>query len=121
MNKKLRVLNVEDSELDPELLSRALLQAGLIIIKDENGESVGVRGITTDVTKRKEAEQSLRQQKEILQQVFEHIPLMISFFEKDGRRKLVNKEWQHVFGWTQEQAVSAEFDIFAESYPDPLE
>ena len=92
-----------------------------IIVRDEKGEPVGIRSVTTDVTERKESEQSLREQKEILEQIFEHIPVMISFFGQDGRPKLVNKQWERVRGWTQEEVLNSDLDIMIESYADPLE
>lgn len=91
------------------------------ILTNDEGVSIGMLGVSIDISKRKKAQNSLREQKEILQQIFDNIPVMISFFGPDGRPVLVNREWERVRGWTQEEAVSPDLDILAESYPDPVE
>ena len=65
------------------------------------------------------AEAALRTQKEILQNIFDHIPAMISFFDADGRIKLVNREWERWRGWTLEEILSERVDLLTEGYPDP--
>ena len=75
--------------------------------------------ITEDITARKRAEDELKKQNEILQQIFDHIPLMINFTGEDGRINLVNREWERTLGWTLEEIQSRGIDIFAECYPDP--
>jgi PAS domain S-box-containing protein len=72
-----------------------------------------------EITERKHAEDELGQQKEILQKIFDHIPVMINFVAADGHIKLVNREWERVLGWTLEEIWQQNLDIFAECYPDP--
>jgi PAS domain S-box-containing protein len=57
-------------------------------------------------------------QKEILQTVFDHIPVMISFFSPDGQLLLVNRYWEKVIGWSLEEARRVD-DLLAACYPDP--
>jgi len=52
------------------------------------------------VTYRKEAEDELFKQKEVLQKIVDHIPVMINFTDGEGRLKLVNQEWQKTLGWS---------------------
>jgi PAS domain S-box-containing protein len=80
---------------------------------------VAIQGIARDVTERKLAEDDLRKQKEILQKVFDHIPIMIALFDEDGRVKLVNREWERTLGWSMAEIETHPQDIFAELYPDP--
>ena len=80
-----------------------------------------VMWIARDITERKQAEDDLRRQKEILQKIFDHIPVMVSFFDADGRLTLVNREWERTVGWTPEEVREQNLDIFAECYPDPEE
>ncbi len=58
---------------------------------------------TEDITERKRAESELTKQKEILQRVFDQIPLMISCIDENGQLKLVNGEWERTLGWTYEE------------------
>ena len=75
--------------------------------------------IARDITERKRAEDDLRRQTEILQTIFDHIPVMINFFGADGRLKLVNRAWERTLGWTLEEIRQKNLDIFSECYPDP--
>jgi PAS domain S-box-containing protein len=72
--------------------------------------------IARDVTERKRAEEDLRQQKEILQKIFDHIPAMVAFIDNTGAIKLVNNEWERVLGWSREESYTC--DVIAELYPD---
>lgn len=77
--------------------------------------------LRSEIAERNCAEEDLRRQKEILQKIFDHLPVMISFFGADGRLKLVNREWERVSGWSLEELLSQDMDILTESYPKPQE
>ena len=68
---------------------------------------------------RKRAEDALRQQTELLQQIVEHIPVMLAFLDERGRIRWGNREWSRALGYSVEDA--GERDIFTELYPDPTE
>jgi PAS domain S-box-containing protein len=84
-----------------------------------DGEIGGVIGVSQDVTESRAAEEEVRRQKEVLQTIFDHIPVMINFVDTSGRVQLVNGEWERVMGWTLEDAQAR--DMSAEFYPDPDE
>jgi PAS domain S-box-containing protein len=88
-------------------------------LRDAEGKVYAVGGISTDITARKRDEDKLRRQKELLQTIFDHIPLMISSFDKNGRMKPVNRECERTLGWCSEVSSDRRTDIFAELYPDP--
>ncbi len=69
------------------------------------------------LTERKQAEETLKQQKELLQTIFDHIPAMVAFFDAAGQIKLVNRAWESILGWSIEEIQSC--DLVAEFYPDP--
>jgi PAS domain S-box-containing protein len=77
------------------------------------------RALRRENAERKQAEAELRRQKEILQQIFDHIPLLINFVEANGRIRLVNREWERALGWSLEEIRQQNVDVFAECYPDP--
>lgn len=65
------------------------------------------------------AEAELGTQQEVLRKIFDHIPVMLVFIGEDGRFRLANREWERTLGWTLEEIMSRNIDIFAEMYPDP--
>jgi PAS domain S-box-containing protein len=62
----------------------------------------------TDVARQRETE--------LLQTVYDHIPVMISVYG-GGQLLRVNEEWERTLGWTLEE--TRKVDILAEAYPDP--
>jgi PAS domain S-box-containing protein len=88
-------------------------------IIDGNGQIIGGSAIMRDISERKRAEDELKKQNEILQEVFDHIPVMINFTGADGRIKLVNRAWERTLGWTVEEIERKNVDILTECYPDP--
>ena len=74
-----------------------------------------------DITERKQTEAELRTQKEILQKIFDHSPMMIGFIGTDGKWLMVNQAWERTMGWMLEELQQPNFDILAEVYPDPRE
>jgi two-component system, NarL family, sensor histidine kinase UhpB len=75
--------------------------------------------IGQDITGRKQAEQELQRQTEILKTIFDHIPIMINFVDQNERLKLVNREWERTLGWSLAEIESQNIDILEENYPDP--
>lgn len=70
-----------------------------------------------DITDRKQAEIELKHQKEILQTIFDHIPIMVAMFEPEGQIVAINPELERVLGWSFEDWQTQ--DVFAYCYPDP--
>jgi PAS domain S-box-containing protein len=91
----------------------------IVSVKIEPGGSLYLRGIMFDITQRKQAEAELRQKTEILEKIIDHIPILITFRDKDGRLKLVNREWENTFGWTLADLQARNADPLYEVYPDP--
>ena len=86
---------------------------------NERGDLIKWYGSSIDIEDRKRAEHDLKRQKEILQTIFDNVPAMIGFVGPDGRIKLANREWERTLGWTLEEVLAQDLDIFAELYPDP--
>jgi PAS domain S-box-containing protein len=85
---------------------------------DLNGSVINLLGIARDITERRITEEELKKEKEILEKIFENIPVMIGFVGEDGGVKLVNPEWERTIGWTLKELQDQSVDIFAEAYPD---
>ena len=91
----------------------------IVSVKSETSGSVYLRGIMLDITRRKQAEAELRTKSEILEKIFDHIPVMVTFRDSDGHMKLVNREWERTFGWSLTELMQRNGDILTEVYPDP--
>jgi two-component system, sensor histidine kinase PdtaS len=88
------------------------------VIRDEQGRARRTFGVAQDITERKWAEDELKKEKEILEKIFDNIPVMIGFVGEDSRVKLVNPQWERTIGWTLKELQEQNVDIFAEAYPD---
>jgi PAS domain S-box-containing protein len=75
--------------------------------------------LRSEIAERVRVENELKRLKEILQTIFDHIPVMIAFVDDQNRIKLVNPEWERTVGWTLEEIQRQNLDIVAECYPDP--
>lgn len=64
----------------------------------ENGAIMGVQGIARDITERKRAEQTLRQQEEFIHQVVDTDPSFIFVKDRKGRFTLINRAVAEFFG-----------------------
>jgi PAS domain S-box-containing protein len=71
-----------------------------------------------EITERRKVADELRKQKEVLQKIFDHIPVMINLAERN-RLTLVNREWERTLGWTLEEIQQNNINVYAEFYPDP--
>lgn len=72
-----------------------------------------------EIARREGVEEDLRRQKEILQSIFDHIPILISFMDNNGQFLLVNREWERTLGRTLDEIRHQNIDVVAENYPDP--
>jgi PAS domain S-box-containing protein len=55
------------------------------VIKDETGKPVGVRGVTTDISERKRAEEAVRASEAEMKALFRSMTDVIIVFDRDGR------------------------------------
>ncbi|NET08339.1 MAG: PAS domain S-box protein [Symploca sp. SIO2B6] len=73
--------------------------------------------LVRDISKRKQAETEFKRHQEILQTIFDHIPIMICFWDADGKIQLINREMERVLGWSFAEIPN--INILAEYYPHP--
>ena len=84
---------------------------------DDKKQIIGLYGIVQDITEFKKAQEETIRQKEMLQRVIDHIPVMITYFDKNRKILLTNNELERVLGWTNEEWETE--NIFAKCYPEP--
>lgn len=99
--------------------SHVIVSINAAPLHDADGQVIGEVASMTNVTERKRAEQELRRQKELLQAVFDHIPVMIGIFDSQHCYTLVNHEWEQTLGYTLDEMNRG--DVFAEMYPDDVQ
>jgi len=64
------------------------------VLRDESGAIVGTLSSGEDITERRRAEGDARRQQEILQRIFDNVPVMITFIDQSGQHVLVNRQWE---------------------------
>ncbi|MEG4626140.1 PAS domain S-box protein [Microcoleus sp. w1-18aA5] len=88
-----------------------------IFKRTPDGQMSQIIGSVLDISDRKQAEESLKQQKELLQTIFDNVPIMLAFLDKNGEINWVNSHWEQVLGWSLAEIKNR--DILAEFYPQP--
>ncbi|WP_158413194.1 PAS domain S-box protein [Baaleninema simplex] len=86
-------------------------------VKDDFDRVYRIVGVAEDITERKEAEAALQQQTELLQKIFDRLPVAIVAYDSQGQVTLVNRYLEDTLGWSA--AEIAEIDLLAQCYPDP--
>lgn len=72
-------------------------------IRDKEERLTGVVLIFRDITSRRKAELTMAEQQQILQSLLDHLPVIVTFFDEEGRFQWVNREWTRVVGWSLEE------------------
>ncbi|HEY9642750.1 MAG TPA: histidine kinase [Coleofasciculaceae cyanobacterium] len=58
----------------------------------------------------------LAQEKQLLQAIIDHIPVMITLYDVDGQIQFVNREFEQCLGWSTAELKN--IDLAVESFPD---
>jgi PAS domain S-box-containing protein len=76
-----------------------------------------IAAFVRDITERKEAEEALGHQREMLQSIFDYVPVLFVLWDPYLQRFALNRHTEAVLGWTTEDAN--EPDFMSKVYPDP--
>ncbi len=95
-----------------------ITDSSMAVIHDDGGRVTNYSLIISDVTADRRREQTVKEQTEILETVFDNIPVMLAFMDPDGRVKLVNRRWEQVIGWTLAE-MRGSSDYLTQLYPGP--
>lgn len=87
-------------------------------ITDESGKVIEIQAVGRDITDLIFTQRELERQREVLQKIFDHIPVLIALFGQDLKVEIVNQSWVDTLGWTAED-MNAHPDILSAFYPDP--
>ena len=87
------------------------------VLRNEAGEVVGIRSTVQDITKRKEAEEHLRQSEEQFRLIAENVGDMITMLDLDGRRIYSSPSYTGILGDPEPLKGT---DAFREVHPDDV-
>jgi PAS domain S-box-containing protein len=96
--------------------TRWVAATGQTFFKD--GRAVRLVGTAEDITERKISEQALAHQRELLQRIFDNVPVLLVIWDLRLQRFTLNHHAESVLGWTTREANDA-VDFMSELYPDP--
>ena len=82
---------------------------------DEQGRTY-ITGTHFDITERKQAEAELTQKRELLEALFDAIPVMITMYDPELKQVQINQEFERVLGWSGDDASLQ--DLMAACFPD---
>jgi PAS domain S-box-containing protein len=95
------------------------VEANSAVIKDDQGNPVGLRGVTTDISERKQAEEALRESEERYRDLVENAHDIIYSHDLQGNYTSINKAGEVITGYTVEEALKLNLSdsITPESLP----
>jgi PAS domain S-box-containing protein len=74
-------------------------------------------GIVMDVTARREAEEALHRERELLGTIIDRIPVMLTVYEPDTKVLRLNPAFERAVGWSMQDAAGV--SLMEQCYPDP--
>ena len=77
--------------------------------RDESGKVVGIVGVVQDITERKQGEEELKESEERFRILFESAPVGIVFASVEGRFIQVNRAFQEILGYPEEELRDKHF------------
>jgi PAS domain S-box-containing protein len=91
-----------------------ILSANSIVLRDNDGNVIGVTGTSHDITKRKRMEEIVRDDRNLLRTLIDNIPDRIYAMDIQGRKTLSNTaDWKASGGKTMEDVIGkTDFDTY---------
>jgi PAS domain S-box-containing protein len=96
--------------------ARLTAETRVRLVTEEDGRRYAL-ATGRDVTERQAAEQALARERELLQTIFDTIPVMVTLYEPDTRVLRLNREFERLVGWSAQEAAGV--SLMEECYPDP--
>jgi sigma-B regulation protein RsbU (phosphoserine phosphatase) len=115
------VINREEYLLDDQGRKRWLLTSKLPL-RDQNGKIIGLVGIGRDITKRKQVEETLDQERRLLRTLIDNLPDAIYAKDTTGRKTLANlADLKNLHFKTEAETIGkTDFDLFPRELAERL-
>ncbi len=75
------------------------------IFYDDQGNAAGIEGVFRDITERKKAEEELRKQKVLFENLFATTPEAIAIVDHNDQVMEINQSFSHLFGYSREESL----------------
>jgi two-component system cell cycle sensor histidine kinase/response regulator CckA len=86
------------------------IESNYAVIKDDEGHPVGLRGVTTDVSERKRAEEALRESEGRFRTIFEQAGAGVAEIDShSGRFLQINQRYGDIAGYSREEMLAQTF------------
>lgn len=87
-------------------------------IRDDTDRIIGLIGIHTDITRRKQAEEALQEKERQLQTLMDNSPVAVTWADMKGNIQYINHKFHELFGYTLDDIPTT--TVWHErAYPDP--
>ncbi|MEX0844471.1 MAG: PAS domain S-box protein [Balneolaceae bacterium] len=116
LQKETSFYNVEYRINVPGANTRWMQSRGNLVY-DANQNPLEIAGVITDITNQKKLEEEYKRETELFERIFEQIPVMIDIYDPDINEIRVNKKFEDVLGWTNQEIQK--IDLMEKCYPNP--
>ncbi len=98
------------------------VEAHSAAVRDAEGNAIGMRGVTMDITERKRLEEQVRDQAEFLRREYERLANLVAnvkvglaLSDRENRYLLVNDAWLQMTGYAREDVIGRRVEEFDRS------
>ena len=118
INMPIKQGHLRDKTIDIRTKSGNIRNANLTFIEIEDDDDLKILTILHDITERKQIDDHLARDEEIIQHLIDNIPVLLVFWNPALQKFTLNRHAESVLGWTT--ADANEGDFMSKAYPDPV-
>ena len=86
-------------------------------IRNNESNIIGILFSGEDITERKQAEEKLEKERDLLNAIINNIPILLTRYDPEINMVYLNREFEKIVGWTTEEVKN--IDMMEKVYPDP--